>query len=578
MKRNKNKVIKRKTQTVRIPKRDATLSFLALAMMHASPGYALDDFGSPSVHWTNNIQYNMLYRLKDQDSNLLLNEDNHKSANIDDGNANFDKGIVSNRLELLSELDLVFQNGWGARVSGIAWYDHVYNRSNDNPGFPTAAPNHVPSGYQADEFTDETEKVQGRDAELRDAFVFGRTAVGDSMLRFRAGQFASVWGESLFFADNAIAGAQNAFDIDRLLRDPTAEAKEFVLPVPQLAVDFQLNPDITLGAYYQFGYEPNRLPAVGSYFSTQDTGVDGAENMWIGPGQSIPLDGVREPDDNGQYGLQLRWRLGYTDLGFYAVRFHDKNYQQVVNLGLTQVAPGVMVPMPQSYYLTYQEAITAYGLSASHSFGSVNLAAEASIRKDQALVSSGAADASALAPPGAIPESDNNDHPAYAIGDTAHINLSSIWLLDPGSLWQEATFLGELAWNRVLNCHQSCGAQDPNSTRDALAMRFVFEPVYRQVLTGLDLGIPVGAGYSPKGSRSGVSLAYPPENGGDVTVGLNGTYLNSWQVNLAYTHFFGNGDAYIVDRKDPSDTNPAFSYQQARKDRDFASLTVSRRF
>lgn len=581
MKRNKNKALPMAIKKAMQKNRAVPLSFLAVAMMHGSPGYAMGDFGSPRINWTNNIQYNMLYRLQDQDADLLFNTSNNKSANIDDGNANFDTGVVSNRLELLSELDLVFENGWGARVSGIAWYDHEYNQSNDNPGFPpagTAIPNHVPSGYDADEFTDETEELQGKDAELRDAFVFGRTAVGDSMLRFRAGQYASVWGESLFFADNAIAGAQNAFDIDRLLRDPTAEAKEFVLPVPQVGLDFQLNPDITFGAYYQFGYEPNRLPAVGSYLSVQDTGVDGAENMWVGNGISIPLTGVEEADDSGQFGVQLRWRLGYTDLGFYAVRFHDKNYQQVVNLAPDSPLlppggiPGVIAPA--SYYLTYHEDTTAYGVSASHSFGSVNLAAEASVRKDQALVSSGAHDLSSIG----LPQTDNNDNPAYAVGDTAHVNLSTIWLLDPGALWNEATFIGELAWNRVLSCSESCDAADPNASRDAVAMRFVFEPVYRQVISGLDLGVPVGVGYSPKGSRSGVSLAYPPENGGDATIGLNGTYLNSWQINLAYTHFFGKGDAFLVERPDDPNGDPAFSYQQARKDRDFASLTVSRRF
>nr|WP_279387540.1 DUF1302 family protein [Marinobacterium mangrovicola] len=528
----------------------------------------MGDFGSPRFNWTNNVQYNAMYRLNDQDSNLLFNGENNKSANIDDGNANFDKGIVSNRVELLSELDVVYENGWGGRISGIAWYDEIYNQSNDNSGFPpggSAIPNHVSSGYDAAEFTDDTEEILGRDIELRDAFVFGRTNIGNSVLRFRAGQFASVWGESLFFADNGIAGAQNAFDIDRLMRDPTAEAKEFVLPVPQIGVDFQLNPDITLGAYYQFGFEPNRLPAVGSYMSTQDTGVTGAENMWVGPFTSIPLTREEEADDGGQFGLQLRWRLGYTDLGFYVVRFHDKNYQQVVNIGPSG---------PESYYLTYHEDTTAYGVSVSRSFGSVNLAAEASLRKDQALVSSGAHDFSALG----LPATDNKDNPGYAVGDTAHINLSAIWLLDPGPLWQEATFVGEVAWNRVLDCDENCAAMDPNASRDAVAMRFVFEPVYRQVVSGLDLGVPIGVGYSPKGSRSGFSLAYPPEGGGDFTLGLNGTYLNTWQINLAYTNFFGASDGHLVERADDPFGDPAFSYKQARKDRDFLSFTISRRF
>lgn len=560
----------------KLRRQQRNLSFLAIALMAGSPVYAFDGFSNPKVSWNNSFQYNLLARMQDQDANLLQNPANAMSANIDDGNSNFDKGIVSNRFELLSELDVVYDNGWGARVSGIAWYDQMYNRRNDNPGFAGGAvPNHTSEDF--DKFTRDTAKIQGRDIELRDAFVFGRSNVGDSIVRFRAGQYASLWGESLFFAANAIAGGQNAFDVDRLIRNPTSEAKEFVLPVPQVGVDLQLKPTVTIGAYYQLGFEPNRLPAVGSYFSAQDTGVDGAENLWIGQGISVPLTGVEEADDNGQFGLQMRLRLGATDLGLYAIRFHDKNYQQVVNISTNTPLP--YPAGPESYYLTYHEDTTAYGISASHSFGSVNLAAEASLRKDQAFASTGAADASRMAPPGVIPRSDNNDNPAYAVGDSAHVNVSAIWLLDPGALWNEAVFLGELAWNRRMSCDTSCDALDPNATRDALAMRFVFEPVYRQVISGWDVGVPFGAGYSPKGSRSSVGPGYPAENGGDVTLGLNGTYMNSLQLNLAYTHFYGKSDGFIVQRDDyPADSSPAFSYQQALRDRDFVSLTARYRF
>lgn len=565
-----------KRNTKKVPMRVAMalpLSMLAVAVMDVSSAQAMDGFSNPKVNWNSSINYNLMYRVRNQDSKLLANPGNRQSANIDDGNANFDRGIASNRLELLSELDLTFDNGWGARVSGIAWYDDVYNRGNDNPGFAGGAiPNH--SSEKADKFTSRTREYQGRDAELRDAFVFGRTKLGDSQLRFRAGQYASLWGESLFFANNAIAGAQNAFDIDRLLRDPTAEAKEFVLPVPQLGAELQLSPGLSFGAYYQLGFVPNRLPAVGSYLSSNDTGVVGAENMFVGPGLVAPRAGERKADDYGQFGLQLRWRVKETDLGLYVVRFHDKAYQQVVNLGFD---PAIMGVRPTSYYLTYHEDTTAYGLSASRSFGNVNLAMEASIRKDQALASSGAADASALVPPGVVRPSNNSSNPAYAVGETAHVNLSSIWLLDPGALWQEALFIAEIAWNRRLSCDKSCAALDPNATRDAWAMRAVFEPTYRQVMPGLDLSVPMGIGFSPKGSRSSVGPGYPAENGGDFTIGLKGVYFNSWQFNLAYTHYYGKTDAFLVERADGSAT-PAFGYQQALKDRDFVSLTVRRSF
>ena len=42
----------------------------------------------------------------------------------------------------------------------------------------------------------------------------------------------------------------------------------------------------------------------------------------------------------------------------------------------------------------------------------------------------------------------------------------------------------------------------------------------------------------------GVGLGLPPENGGDLTVGLNGSYLDVWRISLAYTHFFGPGTKF----------------------------------
>jgi hypothetical protein len=524
------------------------------------------------IDWTNSVRYNAAFRMKDRDRGLIANPAvNRNSPNLDDGDQNFDKGLISNRIELFTELDAVSAGGWGGRVSALAFYDTVYNRSNDNPGFAGGAfPNHT--SRAANEFTDRTRDQLGRDAEIRDAFLFGSFDLGGRPGSVRVGQYALVWGESLFFANNAIAGAQNPFDVTRLLGDPTAEAKEFVLPVPQLSAQWQVTDGVTVAGYYQFRHRRNRIPAVGSYFSVSDTVGQGAERLLLGPGVSAPRESEMEADDSGQFGLQLRWRMAETDFGLYALRFHDKDFQQVTRLGFM---PGVGV-LPTSYYLTYPEDTKLYGFSASRSFGDVNLAVEASIRKDQALASSHAADSSGLPFPGMPAASDNDGNPAYAVGDTAHINLSTIWSMPRTPLWNEANFIGEVAWTRLLKCRKNCSspapgqpaARDPNATRDSVSLRAVLEPTYRQVVSGLDISVPVGVGYTPKGSRNILGpFSNPPEDGGDVTVGVTGLYMNAWEINLAYTHYFGTADRLV-------DNNTDFTYQQSRRDRDFLSFTV----
>lgn len=546
---------------------------MALAAYLGLPAHAAEfDVGDDiKVNWTNTFRYGLAYRLKDFDPALT-------HPNGDDGDRNFNKGLVSNRLELLSELDAVSARGFGARISAAGWYDAEYNGRNDNPGFAGGAfPNRTSPAFN--EFPAKTRDLLGRRVELRDAFVFGKADLGGMPLTARLGQHALVWGESLFFASNAIAGGQSAFDISRLLADPTAQAKEFVLPVPQLSAQLQVNTALTLAAYVQFRHRPNRLPPVGSYFSVSDVVGEGAEQLFTGPSSSVLREGDLKARNSGQFGLQAKWRVAETDLGLYAIRFHDKDPQQVTRLGLITIPNVPPFVAPTGYYLTWHEATTAIGLSVSRSVGEVNLAAEASVRRNQSLASSGhAADASALAPPGVVPASDNRDNPAYAVGNTAHVNVSAIWSLQPSAVWREALFIGELAWNRLLSCQKSCTALDPNATRDAVSLRFVFEPTYRQVLPGLDLGVPVGLGWTPKGSRNVIGpFATPAEGGGDFTLGLNGTYDQAWKFNLAYTKFFGSA-APLLDLPANPATPPSFTYQQSRKDRDFVSLSVRRSF
>ncbi|MEA3393207.1 MAG: DUF1302 family protein [Pseudomonadota bacterium] len=507
------------------------------------------------INWTNTFKYGAAYRMNEASSTLL------GSSNSDDGDRNFSKGLISNRIELLSELDAVSREGFGARVSAVGWYDSVYNRGNANPG---GTQNHTST--EVNQFTNDTQTLHGRNIEVRDAFVFGKADLGGMPLNVRLGQHGLVWGESIFFASNAIAGGQSAFDISRLLADPTAQAKEFVLPVLQVSAQLQISPTFSLGAYYQFSYRANRLAAVGSYFSNTDTVGDGAERLLVSNLPAAMREADMKASESGQFGIQAKWRLDETDLGFYALRFHDKDPQQVSRLGTYSFLPaGTFVPT--RYYLAYNEATTAVGVSASHSFGDVNIAAEGSVRQNQALSSGGhASDISG--------QSDNKGNPAYAVGKTAHLNVSTIWALQPSALWREALLVAEVAWNRLLTCDKSCSALDPNATRDAVSMRAVFEPTYRQVVSGLDLSIPFGVGYTPYGSRSSLGpFSTPPEGGGDWTLGLSGVYEQVWRFNLAYTRFFGPSGTLLNSAQVPS-----FTYQQTRADRDFISLTVRRSF
>jgi hypothetical protein len=545
-------------------------SVLALSLLQIGSGYAFEvDTGNPDlkVRWDNTIKYSTAWRLNNPDPSLT------SKINQDDGDRNFNRGLISNRLDLLSEFDVSYSN-FGARISGAAWHDEVYLGSNDNPGFPSAAPNQ--SSVGANQFTSETRRVHGENAELLDAFVYGKLNFGESRATVRLGKHSLVWGETLFFGANGIAGGMMPVDVVKLASVPSTQFKEAIRPVSMASGQWQLTPEVSLAAYYQLDWQASRLPAVGSYFSGVDSSPAGAEQMWIVPPGVVPplpngFAAVRTEDlkarDSGQGGLQLRFRDDETDYGLYVIRFHDKTHQLIPTLGINPIL-GVV---PTTYRLVYHEGITAFGASMSRTFGAANVALEVSMRQNQDLATgSGAVDTSALTGAAAF---DNRNNPAYATGNTAHVNLSTIWTPPSSALFPESSFVGEIAWNRVLHIEHNANLIAPNATRDAVALRMIFEPTYRQVASGVDLSVPLGIGYAPKGSRS-MALgpgAFPSDGGGDVTLGLNFTYLGNWYANLAYTHFYGTKSTFQT-------ASNEFTYAQNLKDRDFLALSIRHSF
>lgn len=514
-----------------------------------------------ALRWDTSVKYSLAGRLNESDPALLSN------ANNDDGDRNFGKGIISNRLDLFTEVDAIWTGRFGARLSGAAYYDRVYNTTNDNPGFAGGAfPNQLSVPFN--QFTDAARDLHGRKAEVLDAFVFGKFDLGEMNATVRAGRHSVLWGESLFFGTNAIAGGQQPFDVVKLLSVPSTQFKEAIRPVPQISGQLQINSNVSIGAYVQTRWQSSRTPAVGSYFSNTDPAVDGGETILLGPGIFAQRQADREPKNSGQGGLQLRVRTEQTDLGFYAIRFHSKFPTLVPLIGIT---PGG--PAPTGYYMAYPEGTTALGASASRTFGNFNVALEASVRHNQPLASSQGADISAIAP---VPATNVTDNPGYAVGRTAHVNLSTIGSLGPSLLWKEATLLAELAWNRTLSITKNEAAKDPNGTRDGAALRFLLEPTYRGVADGLDVGVPVGLGWAPKGSRplaAGNPNAWIPDGGGDMSVGLNAAFRDAWRATLAYTHYYGKAGSF-----NDATAGNAYSWKQTLRDRDFIAASLSYSF
>lgn len=525
-------------RAVRI-QRTALAAALAMTVVPVAHGFQIET-GNPdvTVRWDNTLKYSAAWRVEDQSNYLLTN-----NINNEDGDNNFDKGLISNRVDLLSELDIVFGN-FGARLSGAAWYDTVYNESNDKNDVSALTVNHTST--PANEFSKKTRDLHGRKGELLDAFVFGQTYFGDSFATFRAGRHAQLWGESLFFGDNGIAGGMAPIDAVKALSVPNTQFKELIRPTGQVSGQVLMDSGLSIGAYYQYEWEKTRIPAVGSYFSSSELAADGTERAFFGAW--LPKGNDIEAKDSGQYGVQLRFQVGETDLGLYAIRYHAKTPQ-------VYMRPG------QDFFNVYAEDISAYGASFSRSLGFVNWAGEVSVRRNMPLASNLGIDFDGTG--------DNDDNPLYAVGRTAHAQLSWIATVPRNFLAEDASFLGEVAWNRVTSVTKNPNnVMNTNADRDAWSVRMVYEPKYYQVLSGLDLSVPVGVGYGI--GNSSVGGNFLGDEVGNMNIGISGTYMRAWRFGASYTHFFGPEGTAVEDGQQ--------SFKQALADRDFASITLSRTF
>lgn len=283
----------------------------------------------------------------------------------DEGDYSFNKGqMVAKRIDLLSEVDIIYKKSFGARVSGTAWYDGAYgSTSHSNPNAPL---NGIPS-YVGNTYSSYVQRLyRGGSGELLDAFVFGRFDLGDAPATVKLGRHTLYWGESLFLGGNinGIAYAQNPLDLQKGFATPGVEAKELFRPLNQISGQISVTDTLTLGAQYFLEWESFRYPEGGTYLGPVDFAFNGPDRQFISAGLGFAARGnPSEPKQSGDWGLSARWSPAWLDgtMGFYFRDFSDKLPQTFI----TKAAPGA-----SQYNLIYADHIKLFGVSLAKSVAS----------------------------------------------------------------------------------------------------------------------------------------------------------------------------------------------------------------
>ncbi len=307
------------------------------------------------------VSYGQLWRVQGQDKN-------NNDINTNDGNRNFDTGLVSEVFKITTDMEVTYQN-YGAFVRGTAFYDtQIMDKRNNyyDTSLAYQPSQNVPND---DSFTRATRHSAGRNAEILDAYVYGNWDVADMPIGVRFGKQVFNWGEGLFYRGGV--NTTNPVDAGKF-RLPGAEVKEVLVPVEALSFNVGLTDNLSMDAFYQFNWKESAIDPVGTYFSETDLFGEGGNTAYndfsdtalapaisgysslaagnFGPGalaaaraSGIYQNGVNTSygdilkvadvtDDinaknDGQYGLSFKYiaeELNSTEFGAYLVNYHAK--------------------------------------------------------------------------------------------------------------------------------------------------------------------------------------------------------------------------------------------------------------
>lgn len=528
------------------------------------------DVGDPdiSARWDNTVRYNYARRVEGQDRHILA------SPNYDDGDRNFDRGTVANRVDLLSEFDLKYRDSMGFRVSAAAWGDNAY-RDLDNRNVATS--NHLSNGAPALGLSGDTRRFhKGPSGEILDAFVFGGVDFDDKSFSIKVGKHTVYWGEALLSPIHGVNYGQAPLDLRKLLSVPGTEAKELLLPRNAVSAQLVMTPELSFAAQYFLDWKQWRLPESGSYLGGYDMLWDGGESLIVGPGRRLLRNNDVTPKKRGDGGLSARWSPAWLDgtLGAYYRRTADIAPQVHVRpavatlpaatcgaLGFSSLSattcyinpsaasiPQILGGNVGQYHLVYPGEVDIMGISLSKSVAGVSVGAELSYRKDMPLNSTPVtilpATLAALTP-GAIAALPGEGKTGGAIGNTWHGIVNLMGTVAETPLFDSAVWLAELQWNRWDKVTQGKVVFKGNDaytgidkvTKDFVGLSFNLTPTWFQIFPGVDLSAPMSYSIGLYGNSA--VAAGGNEDAGSYSLGIAADVYQKYRFDLKYIDFVG---------------------------------------
>lgn len=562
------------------------------------------------------------WRVSDPNQGLIATANGGSSkgsGSYDDGNQNFDKGdAFSTIVKGVHDLELNYQN-FGAFVRGKYWYDAELENGKRHHGHTNNG--YIPGSELDDDGFNDFAKFSG--AEILDAYIYGEFDIGGHPLDVRLGRQVINWGESTFISGgvNAINPFDvNAFrrpgaEIkEGLLPSNMAFASLGVTDNLSVEGFYQLSWEPTAidgcGTYFSTsdftaqgcdGIRVISSSLPGSSGIGDQTYFNGYGSMLgFDPVVRRNSDGRREPDDEGQFGLALHYfaeELNNTEFGLYYSKYHSRlplisgvktslNPAALVAAGVPASSAGAVAAFSSSYYISYPEDIEMLGASWSTSLGDIAWSGEISHKQNMPIQMNGPMLVASMLSLGTHPNNPANgtvvpigtaglgsDIQGYTTFDVTQFQTTFVKFVD--RVWgaSRMTLIGELGWTHIHNFDESASAIKYGrngafgyATTDTEG--FVTQDSYGYVAR-MKLDYPdafAGVNLSPQVSFKHGLGGYGPQPGAafnedqkSINLSLTGTYLNEYQVQMAYTNFFG-GDYNEVEDRDYISLSASMSF------------------
>ncbi|MBN3786818.1 DUF1302 domain-containing protein [Burkholderia sp. Ac-20353] len=312
--------------------RRTTVSIAVLSAT-ASAAYGYDfttGFNDLQGSWVTNLTAGMGIRTKSPSCSLTgdpnangcgASANTNQWGNADNGDLNYRKGQpFSTYISATSELLLKMPSeGLKFMVRGTGMYDFMAKNTERTPLSSTAAAQVVYNAQLLDLWAEKDFTIGGRNAHVR---------VGNQVIN---------WGESIF-AQSGI-NATNSIDTQKLLI-PGTQLKQALLPAPMLSVAADLSHGFSTEGYYQFQWNGNRVPPVGSYWSITNSFGRGTEPFTLnstnlnvaGPSAGTIANAIGGPGAAGNQDTLNAIKNGLVNGQFQGPPFNDIGVPVTTNL------------------------------------------------------------------------------------------------------------------------------------------------------------------------------------------------------------------------------------------------------